>query len=69
MIEKVQLKQKLGLKTTIKEKSEVMISKFGHEDSLVACGHSDGLVRVYNLIKSSKIVQFNTNVKDKESNL
>lgn len=46
-----------------------MLSKFGHEDSLVACGHSDGLVRVYNLVKSSKIVQFNTNVKDKESNL
>lgn len=57
------------MKGTIKEKSEVMLAKFGHEDSLVACGCSDGFVRIYNMIKSSKIAQFNTNIKDKESNL
>ena len=62
------LKQKLCLKSTIKEKSEIMLAKFGHEDSLVACGCSDGYVRIYNLIKSSKIAEFNTNVKDRESN-
>jgi len=45
-----------------------MLAKFGHEDSLVACGCSDGNVRIYNLIKSSKIAEINTNIKDKESN-
>lgn len=65
----MQLKQKLCIKGTIKEKSEVMLAKFGHEDSLVACGCSDGFVRIYNLVKSSKIAQFNTNIKDKETNL
>lgn len=62
----MQLKQKLCVKASIREKSEVMISRFGQEDSLVACGCSDGFVRIYNLVKSSKIAQFNTNIKDKE---
>lgn len=44
-----------------------MIAKFGHEDSLVAFGCGDGYVKIYNLIKSSKIAEFNTNLKDKES--
>jgi hypothetical protein len=42
-----------------------MIAKFGHEDSLAAIGCGDGFVRIYNLVKSSKIAQFNTNIKDK----
>lgn len=45
-----------------------MTAKFGHEDSLIACGFNDGLVRIYNMVKSTKIAQVNTNVKDKETN-
>ena len=45
-----------------------MIAKFAPEDSLVACGTSDGYVRIYNMLKNTKISEVNTNVKDKESN-
>lgn len=61
------MKQKLSLRSTIKEKSEIMIAKFAPEDSLMACGTSDGYVRIYNLLKSCKIAEANTNIKDKES--
>ena len=44
-----------------------MITKFAPEDSLVANGTSDGYVRIYNLLKSTKVAEVNTNVKDKES--
>jgi COMPASS component SWD3 len=44
-----------------------MVAKFAPEDSLVACGGGDGNVRIYNLLKNSKIADVNTNVKDKES--
>ena len=45
-----------------------MAVKFGHEDSLVASGCNDGVVRMYNMVKSTKVNQVNTNVKDKETN-
>ena len=45
-----------------------MLAKFAHEDSLLACATSDGYVRIYNLLKNTKIAELNTNVKDKESN-
>ena len=44
-----------------------MLAKFASEDSLVACGTSDGYVRIYNLLKNNKISEVNTNIKDKES--
>ena len=44
-----------------------MLAKFAYEDSLVACGTGDGYVRVYNLLKNTKISEVNTNIKDKES--
>jgi hypothetical protein len=44
-----------------------MITKLGNEDTFVACGCSDGFVRIYNLIKSSKMAEFNTNLKNMES--
>jgi WD40 repeat protein len=65
ILEKVPLKQKLGIRATIKEKSEVMVAKFAYEDSLAAVGTADGYVRIYNLLKNSKMSEVNTNVKDK----
>lgn len=44
-----------------------MVARFAHEDALAAIGTGDGYVRIYNLLKSSKIIDINTNVKDKES--
>lgn len=45
-----------------------MVARFAHEDSLAAVGTGDGYVKIYNLIKNSKMTEINTNVKDKESN-
>ena len=62
------LKHKLAVRATMKEKEEVMVGKFGHEDSLVASGGNDGVVRIYNTVRSTKLSQVNTNIKDKETN-
>ena len=43
------------------EKSELMVSRFGYEDSLVACGYSDGYIRIFNMNTDNKISQFTTN--------
>ena len=42
-----------------------MTAKFAAEDSLMACGTSDGYVRIYNLLKNMKIAEVNTNIKAK----
>ena len=65
VIERVPLKQKLAVRSTVREKSEIMAIRFGHEDSLVAVGSNDGFIRGYNMVKSTKLSQVNTNVKDK----
>jgi hypothetical protein len=51
----VPLKQKLAARIAIKEKSEIMLARFAHEDSLIASGTSDGYVRIHNLIRNAKI--------------
>jgi len=33
----------------------MMVSKFNHEDTMAACGYSDGFVRVFNLGTDNKI--------------
>lgn len=42
-----------------------MVARFAYEDSLAAVGTADGYVRIYNLLKNSKMSEVNTNVKDK----
>lgn len=41
-----------------------MVAKFNHEDTMAACGYSDGFVRVFNLGTDNKIAQINTGGKD-----
>ena len=55
IIEKVQLKNKMLVKSVIAEKSELMVTRFGNEDTMAACGYSDGFVRIFNLSTDNKI--------------
>ena len=55
MIEKIPLKSKLSVKSTITEKAELMVGRFAFEDSLSACGYSDGIVRIFNINTDNKI--------------
>lgn len=43
-----------------------MVSRFAFEDSLLACGYSDGHVRIFNLNTDNKISQIDTNPSKKE---
>jgi hypothetical protein len=42
-----------------------MTAKFAHEDALLATACDDGYIRIHNLLKSIKVTEFNTNIKDK----
>lgn len=42
-----------------------MVSRFGFEDSLLACGYSDGNVRIFNLNTDNKVSQIDTNSSKK----
>ena len=55
VLEKIPLKSKLSMKSIIPEKSELMVGRFAFEDSLVACGYSDGFVRIFNINTDNKI--------------
>lgn len=44
-----------------------MVGRFAFEDSLVACGYSDGLVRVFNINTDNKISEINTNSSPNET--
>lgn len=61
IIEKVPLKTKLILKSTIPEKSELMCARFGFEDSLLAGGYSDGHIRIFNMNTDNRICLIDTN--------
>jgi WD40 repeat protein len=54
------------MKSTITEKSSLMVGRYGYEDSIVALGYSDGCVRVYNLNTDHKISEMETNAGKKE---
>ncbi len=48
------------MKSTLTEKSELMVARFGFQDSLVAAGYSDGKVRIFNMNTDNKIAQIDT---------
>ena len=64
-MEKIPLKSKLIMKSAITEKAELMVGRFGYEDSLLAGGYSDGHVRVFNMNTDNKICQIDTNPNKK----
>jgi WD40 repeat protein len=41
-----------------------MVAKFNHEDTMAACGYSDGFVRVFNLGTDNKIAEINAGGKE-----
>ena len=43
------------MKAVIQEEAELMVTRFNHEDTMAACGYSDGYVRVFNLGTDNKI--------------
>jgi hypothetical protein len=43
------------MKAVLVENSELMVARFGFEDTMAACGYSDGFVRVFNLSTDNKI--------------
>ena len=51
----------------IPEKAEMMVTRFGYEDSMAACGYSDGILRVFNLSTENKISEIDINAKPKEN--
>lgn len=53
------------MKSAITEKAELMVGRFGYEDSLLAGGYSDGHVRVFNMNTDNKICQIDTNPNKK----
>jgi hypothetical protein len=61
------LKNKLLVKSVISEKAEMMVTRFGYEDTMAACGYSDGILRVFNLSTDNKISEININSKPKEN--
>lgn len=42
-----------------------MVARFGYEDTMAACGYSDGFLRVYNLSTDNKISDVSINSKPK----
>ena len=51
----------------ISEKAELMVTRFGYEDTMAACGYSDGILRVFNLSTENKISEIDINSKPKEN--
>ena len=47
------------MKAVIIEEPELMVTKFNQEDTMAACGYSDGFVRVFNLGTDNKISEIN----------
>jgi 2-methylaconitate cis-trans-isomerase PrpF len=43
------------MKSALTENAEMMVGRFAYEDSLVANGYSDGIVRIYNINTDNKI--------------
>jgi hypothetical protein len=43
------------MKAVIPEKAELMVTQFSPEDTMAACGYSDGFVRIFNLGTDNKI--------------
>lgn len=41
-----------------------MVTRFSHEDTMAACGYSDGFVRIFNLSTDNKISDINTGAKE-----
>lgn len=41
--------------------SDVMVVRFDEEDTMVAVGCTDGMVRVYNLNTANKLIELSTN--------
>ena len=58
------LKNKVLMKAVIEEQSELMVVRFNHEDTMAACGYSDGFVRVFNLGTDNKIADINAGAKE-----
>jgi len=52
------------MKATIQEEAELMVTRFNHEDTMAACGYSDGYVRVFNLGTDNKIAEINAGAKE-----
>jgi len=52
------------MKAVIPENAEMMVAKFNQEDTMAACGYSDGRVRVFNLGTDNKIADIETGGKD-----
>ena len=45
----------------------MMCGKFAFEDTLVACGYSDGIVRVYNINTENRINEIHTNTTSEKT--
>jgi hypothetical protein len=41
-----------------------MVVRFNQEDTMAACGYSDGYVRVFNLGTDNKIAEINAGVRE-----
>jgi WD40 repeat protein len=52
------------MKSIMPEKAELMVVRFNQEDSMAACGYTDGYVRVFNLGTDNKISEINTAGKE-----
>lgn len=63
-MEKIPLKNKILMKAVIPESAELMVARFNHEDTMAACGYSDGYVRVFNLGTDNKIAEIHAGGKE-----
>jgi WD40 repeat protein len=52
------------MKSTISDNSELMVTRFNYEDTMAACGYSDGFVRIFNLTTDNKVWEINTSPKE-----
>lgn len=52
------------MKAVIPEESELMVVKFNQEDTMAACGYSDGHVRVFNLGTDNKICEIDSGARE-----
>ena len=52
------------MKAVIPENAELMVARFNHEDTMAACGYSDGCVRVFNLGTDNKIAEIQAGGKE-----
>jgi hypothetical protein len=52
------------MKAVIPSEHELMVARFNQEDTMAACGYSDGYVRVFNLGTDNKIAEINTGVRE-----